>query len=203
MTGEVSYGSVPPYSVVVSGSLPAADGSHSLYCAVIVKQVDEKTRSKTSVNESVSYTHLDVYKRQGRMQFDLFHVFTVDQHTLAVLRNLASFSSGEADPRFAITHLVWPSLRKPELLLLAGLFHDIGKGRGGDHSELGAVDARVFCEAHALSEADIALVEWLVRKHLLMSITAQKQDITDPDVIHRFAEIVADRQRLDLSLIHI
>ena len=133
----------------------------------------------------------------GRMQFDLFHVFTVDQHTLAVLRNLASFSSGEADPRFAIAHLVWPSLRKPELLLLAGLFHDIGKGRGGDHSELGAVDARLFCEVHGVSEADTALVEWLVRKHLLMSITAQKQDITDPDVIHRFAEIVADRQRLD------
>ncbi len=133
----------------------------------------------------------------GRMQFDLFHVFTVDQHTLAVLRNLDQFAGGEADPRFAIAHHVWPSLRKPELLLLAGLFHDIGKGRGGDHSELGAVDARAFCEAHGLSEADTALVEWLVRKHLLMSMTAQKQDITDPEVIHRFATIVADRQRLD------
>lgn len=133
----------------------------------------------------------------GRMQFDLFHVFTVDQHTLAVLRNLDLFASGEADPRFSIAQLVWPSLRKPELLLLAGLFHDIGKGRGGDHSELGAVDARGFCEAHGLSEADTALVEWLVRRHLLMSVTAQKQDITDPEVIHRFAAEVADRQRLD------
>ena len=133
----------------------------------------------------------------GRMQFDLFHVYTVDQHTLAVLRNLAHFASGEADERFAIAHRVWPSLRKPELLLLAGLFHDIGKGRGGDHSELGAVDARRFCEAHGLSEADTALVEWLVRHHLLMSVTAQKQDITDPGVIHRFAALVADRQRLD------
>ena len=133
----------------------------------------------------------------GRMQFDLFHVYTVDQHTLAVLRNLAQFASGEADERFAIAHRVWPSLRKPELLLLAGLFHDIGKGRGGDHSELGAVDTRVFCEAHGLSEADTALVEWLVRQHLLMSTTSQKQDITDPEVIHRFAEKVADRQRLD------
>ena len=133
----------------------------------------------------------------GRMQFDLFHVFTVDQHTLAVLRNLDQFASGEADPRFSIAHLVWPSLRKPELLLLAGLFHDIGKGRGGDHSEIGAVDARAFCEAHGLSEADTALVEWLVRRHLLMSVTAQKQDITDPEVIHRFAAEVADRQRLD------
>ena len=133
----------------------------------------------------------------GRMQFDLFHVYTVDQHTLAVLRNLAAFASGEADERFSIAHTVWPRLRKPELMLLAGLFHDIGKGRGGDHSELGAVDARVFCLAHGLSEADTALIEWLVRKHLLMSVTAQKQDITDPDVIHRFATDVADRQRLD------
>ena len=133
----------------------------------------------------------------GRMQFDLFHVYTVDQHTLAVLRNLAKFASGEPDPRFSIAHRVWPSLRKPELLLLAGLFHDIGKGRGGDHSELGAVDAREFCEAMGLSTADTALVEWLVQRHLLMSTTAQKQDITDPDVIHRFATEVADRQRLD------
>ncbi len=133
----------------------------------------------------------------GRMQFDLFHVYTVDQHTLAVLRNLAHFASGETDERFSTAHTVWPSLHKPELLLLAGLFHDIGKGRGGDHSELGAVDAREFCLAHGLSKADTALIEWLVRKHLLMSVTAQKQDITDPDVIHRFAAEVADRQRLD------
>ena len=133
----------------------------------------------------------------GRMQFDLFHVYTVDQHTLAVLRNLALFASGTPDARFSNAHLVWPSLRKPELLLIAGLFHDIAKGRGGDHSELGAVDARAFCLSHGLSEADSALVEWLVRRHLLMSVTAQKQDITDPDVIHRFAAEVADRQRLD------
>jgi [protein-PII] uridylyltransferase len=133
----------------------------------------------------------------GRMQFDLFHVYTVDQHTLAVLRNLAIFAAGANDERFSTAHTVWPSLRKPELLLIAGLFHDIAKGRGGDHSELGAVDAREFCRAHGLSEADTALVEWLVRRHLLMSVTAQKQDITDPEVIHRFAAEVADRQRLD------
>jgi [protein-PII] uridylyltransferase len=137
------------------------------------------------------------FQVSGRMQFDLFHVFTVDQHTLAVLRNIASFASGEPDERFTLAHQVWPRLRKPELLLLAGLFHDIGKGRGGDHSELGAVDAREFCEAHDLSEGDTAIVEWLVRQHLLMSVTAQKQDIADPDVIHRFASRVADRERLD------
>ncbi|MBW3550697.1 MAG: [protein-PII] uridylyltransferase [Proteobacteria bacterium] len=136
-------------------------------------------------------------KVSGRMQFDLFHVYTVDQHTLAVLKNLAAFASGRPDPRFALAHQIWPRLRKPELLLLAGLFHDIAKGRGGDHSELGGDDARAFCSALELPEADTALVEWLVRKHLLMSMTAQKQDIADPEVIHRFATTVADRERLD------
>ncbi|WP_246606587.1 [protein-PII] uridylyltransferase [Lysobacter antarcticus] len=136
-------------------------------------------------------------KVSGRMQFDLFHVYTVDQHTLAVLKNIASFARSESSERFALAHEIWPRLRKPELLLLAGLFHDIGKGRGGDHSELGAEDARVFCITIGLGEADTALVEWLVRKHLLMSITAQKQDIADPDVIHRFATLVEDRERLD------
>ncbi len=133
----------------------------------------------------------------GRMQFDLFHVYTVDQHTLAVLRNLAAFAEGDPAGRFLLADGIWPTLPKPELLLLAGLFHDIAKGRRGDHSELGAGDARAFCDAHALPPADTALVEWLVRRHLLMSITAQKQDISDPSVIHRFATEVADRERLD------
>ena len=133
----------------------------------------------------------------GRMQFDLFHVYTVDQHTLMVLANLAGFASGAADERFSIAHEVWPRLRKPELLLLAGLFHDIAKGRGGDHSELGAVDAREFCSAHGLSEADTGLVVWLVEQHLRMSMTSQKQDISDPDVVRTFATLVGDRERLD------
>src|SRR5690606_32352057 len=93
----------------------------------------------------------------GRMPFDLFHVYTVDQHTLAVLRNIASFgNSAPEDDRFATAREVWPTLRKPELLLLAGLFHDIAKGRGGDHSEVGAEDAQAFCAAHALPAADTA-----------------------------------------------
>ncbi|WP_295970159.1 [protein-PII] uridylyltransferase [uncultured Xanthomonas sp.] len=133
----------------------------------------------------------------GRMQFDLFHVYTVDQHTLMVLKNMAVFANARADERFSIANEVWPRLRKPELLLLAGLFHDIAKGRGGDHSELGAVDARAFCAAHALSAADTELVAWLVEQHLRMSVTAQKQDIADPEVIHRFASLVGDRERLD------
>ena len=133
----------------------------------------------------------------GRMQFDLFHVYTVDQHTLMVLRNIGEFSSSRAAERFSIAHEVWPRLRRPELLLLAGLFHDIAKGRGGDHSELGAVDARDFCQAHALSGSDTELVAWLVEQHLRMSVTAQKQDISDPEVIHRFATLVGSRDRLD------
>jgi [protein-PII] uridylyltransferase len=136
-------------------------------------------------------------KVSGRMQYDLFHVFTVDQHTLAVLRHMDGFASGAEADRFTQAQAVWPRLRKPELLLLAGLFHDIAKGRGGDHSELGADDARDFCVAHGLPDADTDLVAWLVREHLVMSLTGQKQDIADPDVINRFAERVADRERLD------
>ena len=136
-------------------------------------------------------------KVTGRMQFDLFHAYTVDQHTLALLANLSLFRQGGDSERFTLAHQVWPRLRKPKLLLLAGLFHDIAKGRGGDHSELGAVDARAFCEAHGLSVADTDLVAWLVEKHLLMSVTAQKQDISDPDVVQAFAGKVADRERLD------
>lgn len=133
----------------------------------------------------------------GRMQYDLFHVYTVDQHTLAVLRNIASFQGEASKQRFSLAFEVWPRLRKPELLLLAGLFHDIAKGRGGDHSELGADEAADFCAAHGLSTADSELVVWLVRHHLVMSVTAQRQDIADPDVIRRFATLVGERERLD------
>jgi [protein-PII] uridylyltransferase len=136
-------------------------------------------------------------KVSGRMQYDLFHVYTVDQHTLTVLRNMASFAESGSAERFALGHELWPQLRKPELLLLAGLFHDIAKGRGGDHSELGAVDARRFCLDHGLSAADTDLVAWLVRHHLAMSVTAQRQDISDPEVVGRFANLVGELERLD------
>ncbi|HRQ65255.1 MAG TPA: [protein-PII] uridylyltransferase [Xanthomonadaceae bacterium] len=133
----------------------------------------------------------------GRMQYDLFHVYTVDQHTLFVLRNLLRFREAEAARTHPLAHAVQQRLRKPELLLLAGLFHDIAKGRGGDHSELGADDAAAFCARVGLSAADTDLVVWLVRQHLLMSVTAQRHDITDPEVVNRFATEVAERERLD------
>ena len=133
----------------------------------------------------------------GQMQHDLFHIYTVDAHTLNLIKHLRKLKWPELAEKFPLASKLIDKLPKPELIYLAGLYHDIGKGRGGDHSELGAVDARGFCEAMELSEGDTALVEWLVRRHLLMSTTAQKQDIADPDVIHRFARLVADRERLD------
>ena len=133
----------------------------------------------------------------GRMQYDLFHVFTVDEHTLWVVRNIRRFMVPAFFHEFPLCSEIAQNIPKPELLYIAGLFHDIAKGRGGDHSELGAEDAYAFCIRHGLSEYDSRLVAWLVRKHLLMSMTAQRMDIEDPEVIQRFAGAVGDPVRLD------
>ncbi|MDP5070062.1 MAG: [protein-PII] uridylyltransferase [Congregibacter sp.] len=133
----------------------------------------------------------------GQMQHDLFHSYTVDAHTLQVIENIRRFLKPENDERFPVTSRVARRLPKIELLYIAGLFHDIGKGRGGDHSELGAVDARIFCQEHGLNRLDTNLVEWLVRNHLFMSAVSQRKDISDPDVVQEFAEHVGDQQRLD------
>ncbi|MBP7916883.1 MAG: [protein-PII] uridylyltransferase [Arenimonas sp.] len=132
----------------------------------------------------------------GRMQYDLFHVYTVDQHTLNVLEFLRRFGQGRQEG-FSLAHEAFVRLRKPHLIWLAGLFHDIAKGRGGDHAELGAGDFQRFAEAHLLPVADRELVQWLVQQHLLMSLTAQKFDISDPEIINGFARKVADREHLD------
>lgn len=149
-----------------------------------------------------SYGVLAVYisafgKIVGRMQYDLFHVYTVDQHSLFVVRNLRRFMVPEFHHEFPFCSKLIQTIPKLELLYLAGLFHDIAKGRGGDHSELGEKKALDFCKAHGLSDNDARFVAWLVRHHLLMSITAQRQDISDPEVIKNFALILEERVRLD------
>ena len=133
----------------------------------------------------------------GRMQYDLFHVYTVDEHSLRTLRNLRRFTIPEHNGEFPLCSSIAQRIPKLELLYLAGLFHDIAKGRGGDHSLLGARDAWDFCQLHYLSEFDSRLVAWLVQNHLLMPMTAQRKDITDPAVIQAFAQQVGDNNRLD------
>lgn len=133
----------------------------------------------------------------GQMQYDLFHIYTVDAHSLHVVRNLRMFRHPEVRKDFPVAHTIVQRLPKIELLYIAGLFHDLAKGRGGDHSELGAVDAYNFCIHHRLTKWDASLVSWLVQHHLLMSLTAQKKDVSDPAVIHEFATTVGDQVRLD------
>jgi len=133
----------------------------------------------------------------GRMQFDLFHVYTVDQHILFVIRNLRRIANHKYPDQFANAIEVFGRIERPELLYLAALFHDIAKGRGGDHSELGASDAAGFLARLDVGEDDRELVCWLVEKHLLMSMTAQRRDISDPAVVDEFARAVGTRRRLD------
>ena len=133
----------------------------------------------------------------GRMQYDLFHAYTVDAHTLFVVRNLRRFSLARFTHEFPKLSALFATLARPELAYLAALFHDIAKGRGGDHSELGAVDAEAFCLEQGLSRYDARLVAWLVRHHLLLSVTSQKKDITDPEVVNEFARRVGDQTHLD------
>ena len=133
----------------------------------------------------------------GRMQYDLFHAYTVDAHTLFVVSNLRRLAMPKYEHEFPQLSRIMQSLPKQELAYLAAIFHDIAKGRGGDHSDLGAVDAEAFCLEQGLSRYDARLVSWLVRNHLTLSVTAQKKDISDPAVLHEFASRVGDQTHLD------
>jgi [protein-PII] uridylyltransferase len=132
----------------------------------------------------------------GQMQHDLFHVYTVDQHILMVVRNVRRFIMAEHAHEYPFCSQLAANFAKPWLLYIAALFHDIAKGRGGDHSELGMIDAARFCKEHGLAPEDTELVVFLVRHHLTMSQVAQKQDLSDPDVILHFANLMKDERHL-------
>ena len=133
----------------------------------------------------------------GRMQYDLFHAYTVDAHTLFVVSNARRLAIAEFNQELPLVSPIMQTLPKQELVYLGALFHDIAKGRGGDHSDLGAVDAEAFCLEQGLSRYDARLVAWLVKSHLLLSTTAQKQDVGDPQIINDFARKVGDEAHLD------
>jgi len=133
----------------------------------------------------------------GQMQFDLFHAYSVDEHSYRVVKNLYQFSQKEHNHKLPLCSKIMQKIRKPEVLYLAGIFHDIAKGRGGDHAQLGAVDALLFCQSHQMNSHDSKMVAWLVENHLLMSVTAQRRDITDENIIRTFGEIMRDEAHLD------
>ncbi len=165
----------------------------------ILRQPHGITTALRAMNRfGVLGAYLPVFGRiVAQMQHDLFHVYTVDQHTLFVVQNLRRFIKPEFMHEFPRCTRIMQSIPKQEVLFIAALFHDIAKGRGGDHSELGAADVLQFCADHRLSEYDAALAQWLVRNHLLMSVTAQRKDISDPEVVNRFAATVGSLTYLD------
>jgi [protein-PII] uridylyltransferase len=164
----------------------------------LLKQPDGVSRAFQLMNRtSVLGRYLPAFRRiVGQMQHDLFHIYTVDQHILMVLRNVRRFMVIEYTHEFPFCSSLIAHFEKPWLLVIAALFHDIAKGRGGDHSQLGRADVRKFAKEHGLDKKDTELLVWLVAEHLNMSQTAQKQDITDPDVVRAFAKKVGDERHL-------
>ena len=164
----------------------------------ILKQTEGVSRAFQLMNRSsVLGRYLPAFRKiVGQMQHDLFHVYTVDQHILMVLRNVRRFMVLEHTHEFPFCSSLIAHFEKPWLLVIAALFHDIAKGRGGDHSQLGRADMRKFAKDHGLDKKDTELLVWLVAEHLYMSQVAQKQDITDPDVVKAFAKKVGDERHL-------
>jgi len=164
----------------------------------ILRQPEGQTHAFRLMNQtSVLGRYLWVFRRiVGRMQHDLFHVYTVDQHILMVLRNVRRFFIPEHAHEYPFCAQLASQWDKPWLLYIAALFHDVAKGRGGDHSELGATEVRRFCRDHGLEADETELVEFLVRHHLTMSTVAQKEDLHDPEVIQRFAQRMGDARHL-------
>ena len=171
---------------------------HRLFLDILRAPVGVTHELRRMNNYGVLGRYIPAFGRiVGRMQYDLFHAYTVDAHTLFVVSNLRRLAMPKFDHELPKLSGIMQQLPKPEIVYLAALFHDIAKGRGGDHSELGGVDAEAFCLEQGLSPYDARVVAWLVRHHLTLSITAQKKDIGDPAVINEFAQLVGDESRLD------
>ena len=164
----------------------------------ILQQPEGITHAVRLMNQtSVLGRYLWVFRRiVGQMQHDLFHVYTVDQHILMVLRNVRRFFMAEHSHEYPACSQLAAGWDKPWILYVAALFHDIAKGRGGDHSELGARDVRLFCRQHGIEADDARLIEFLVNEHLTMSRIAQKEDLSDADVIRSFAQRVGNERYL-------
>jgi [protein-PII] uridylyltransferase len=164
----------------------------------ILRQPKGLTHALRLMNQtSVLGRYLWVFRRiVGRMQHDLFHVYTVDQHILMVLRNMRRFFIPEHAHEYPFCSQLAAQWDKPWALYVAALFHDIAKGRGGDHSELGQVEVRRFCRDHGVPKEDMQLIEFLVKHHLTMSRIAQKEDLSDADVIRDFAALVQTPRQL-------
>ncbi len=164
----------------------------------ILREPGGQTHALRLMNQtSVLGRYLWVFRRiVGQMQHDLFHVYTVDQHILMVLRNVRRFFIPEHAHEYPFCSQLAASWHPPWSIYIAALFHDVAKGRGGDHSDLGAQEARRFCRAHGVDRVETALIEFLVREHLTMSRVAQKEDLSDPEVIQAFADRVGTERRL-------
>jgi [protein-PII] uridylyltransferase len=181
----------------IDGKVRRSPEARSVFLQIL-QQPRGITHALRGMNQwSVLGRYLPVFRRiVGRMQHDLFHVYTVDQHILMVVRNVRRFTMAEHAHEYPLCTQLMADFGRPWILYIAALFHDIAKGRGGDHSLLGKADARRFCRNHGLTEADTNLVVFLVEHHLTMSSVAQKQDLSDPKVIERFATLVGDTQHL-------
>jgi len=182
---------------VMDGQFRRDPANRALFMQIL-KQPEGQTHAFRLMNQtSVLGRYLWVFRRiVGQMQHDLFHVYTVDQHILMVLRNVRRFFVPEHAHEYPFCSQLAAQFDEPYVLYVAALFHDVAKGRGGDHSDLGAVEVRRFCRDHGIPKDDTALIEFLVQNHLTMSRIAQKEDLSDPDVIGRFAERVQNERTL-------
>ena len=183
---------------LIDDEFRAQQECRNLFMAIL-KQPEGTTQQLRRMNRyGLLAAYLPCFKNiVARMQYDLFHIYTVDEHTLFVIRNMRRFALNKHNDEVPFCNDIFLLIPRPEVLYLAGLFHDIAKGLGGDHSVNGQEIAREFCRDHTISESDTALIVWLVRHHLIMSTTAQQKDISDPEVVHAFAEQVGTHERLN------